>query len=193
MSATKRKKRKSRIEERPSEPVPTTKALPGKYDYLNEVAYVITDKKYGKFEVRKTANAWWKDKGKVDDLIKAGKIGAKGSTACYYVGITVDQLNDFFEVHPHFAEFFEILKEHPKLTALNTIVNNLGDPAMARWFAERKMKEEFSSRVEHTGADGADIFSALYARVRLMTDAELEAEIKKMRMAEKCPKAANKK
>ena len=171
---------------------PTKRAKKGAYEYLNEVAYEIVDQKYGIFEVRKTANAWWLDKEKVTDLIKAKKLGAQDETACYYVGITKAQLDYFMEVHDHFSEFFELLKEHPKLKALNTIVDNLKDPAMARWYAERKMKGEFSARSELTGPNGESLLDPLIARARKMSDAELNAEIKRLEKLQKCRKGSKK-
>ena len=34
-----------------------------------------------------------------------------------------------------------------------------GDVSQSNWWAERKMKGEFSTRTEQTGADGKDLFN----------------------------------
>lgn len=133
-----------------------------------EFAYEIVDPKFGKMSVRNTANAWWHEKRKVEDLIEAKKIGANDNMCCYYAGITKHQYDYFVKVHPDFSEFFTYLKDNPKVKALKTIYNDLRNPETAKWYLERKLKEEYSSRQEHTGAGGKDLFEVTDEQARKM-------------------------
>ena len=40
------------------------------------------------------------------------------------------------------------------MKARSTIVKNLDNVGTSQWYIERKRKSEFTSRQEHTGADG---------------------------------------
>ncbi len=130
---------------------------PGQYDYLNEIAYIIEDKSHGTFEVRKTANAWWMDKIKVEKVIEGKRLALNDVECCCYSGITKAQLDYFLQVHPHFCEFFEALPMYPRVRAKITIVKSLDDLESAQWYAERKMKDEFGIRTELTGRNGVPL------------------------------------
>lgn len=52
---------------------------------------------------------------------------------------------------------FEALKDKPILKARATVVRGLDQANNAQWYLERKRKDEFSGRVEHTGADGRNL------------------------------------
>lgn len=130
-----------------------------KHKYMDEIAYTVEHKGFGKFNVRKTANAWWLDKGKVEQLIEAKKMRLNFLESCYYAGITQDQQLYFLEQHPHFSPFFEALPMHPRVAAKITILKNLSDPDMARWYAEHAMRDEFGKRNELTGKDGQALIS----------------------------------
>lgn len=109
-----------------------------------QIAYVIKDKLFGKFSVKKSANAWYLNRGKVERLIEAFKYGVTIELACVSIGISVDQYKYFKELHPEFSTIMEACRQLPKLRAVKTIVDALGtDVATARWYAERKMPEEF--------------------------------------------------
>ncbi|MEK9131911.1 MAG: hypothetical protein AAB447_03310 [Patescibacteria group bacterium] len=108
------------------------------------VAYVIKDKLFGEFSVKKSANAWYLNRGKVERLIEAFKYGVTIELACISIGISVDQYKYFKELHPEFSTIMEACRQIPKLRAVKTIVDALGtDVATARWYAERKMPEDF--------------------------------------------------
>ena len=166
-----RKKKPSRVKERENKPQKTTECADGKYAYLNEVAYVIVDSRYGSFEVRKTANGWWKDKAKVERLISARKLGANKKTACYHAGIYPTDMASFVKNHPHFSLFLSEIKENPKLKALMAIFAGLDNPENAKWYLERKCKDEFSKRSELTGRDGKAFMA------KDLTEAEIKAAI----------------
>lgn len=77
--------------------------------------------------------------------------------ACLHAGISKDALYDYCEKHPEFTERKEILKRSPILLAKRNIVEELKskDGDTSKWYLERKAKDEFSTRSEVTGADGA--------------------------------------
>jgi len=157
--AEKKPRKKQPYRKKPSrtealKPKKTSKAKKGAWDYLNEVAYVITDREFGTLEVRKTSNGWWKDKDKILAIMDAKRIGATDRLACNCAGIYKDNLDTFLKVHPHFVDFLKSLKEAPKYKALRTIFNDLGDADTAKWYLERRMKDEYSKRSELTGRDG---------------------------------------
>lgn len=103
----------------------------------------------------KTDYKWWEDLEKKTKLEQAFAIGCTDKEACSYAEITPDQLYYYTrEVNPEFQVKKEELKEKPILKAKQTIVKNLDNPEHAKWYLERKKKDEFSQRQEMTGADG---------------------------------------
>lgn len=56
-----------------------------------------------------------------------------------------------------FYDRIQELRERPILKARRTVEQSLNTPEGARWYLERKKKLEFSTRSEHTGADGKDL------------------------------------
>jgi len=147
----------------------------GKYDYMEEIAYTIKDQNHGSFDVRKTANAWFMDKTKVEKVIEGKKLDLNDAECSFHSGITEKQLEYFLEVHPHFCGFFKALTMYPRVRARITIIKNLDDLKNAQWFAERRMKDEFSLRNEITGKDGKNILPN--NPYKDMTDDEINTEI----------------
>lgn len=111
----------------------------------NPIAYELEDKMFGNLVVKNSANAWWIDRVKVVNLISVFKYSATDEEACVYVGISVDQLKYFIELHPEFSAIKAQLKEYPNLKARRTVVDALGEADNAKWWLERKRKKEFSS------------------------------------------------
>lgn len=81
-------------------------------------------------------------------------IGGTDKEACFYANISHQTLYDYQKDHPEFVERKEALKEKPILKARQTIVKGLEEADNAKWYLERKMKKEFASRSEVTGANG---------------------------------------
>ncbi len=148
----------------------------GKRKSERSIAYEIVDKNFGTLQVRKTANAWWKESGKVRSLIDACKMDCNVLEACFYAGISEEQYYYFCEVHPEFYGIKSLLNSYPCFKARSTVVKNLSDPKLALSYLERKNKQEFSPRQEHTGAGGKDLIPNRYSQ---MTDEELQAEYQK--------------
>lgn len=114
------------------------------------IAYTIIDKAFGKFDVLNTANGWWIDRGKVEDLINAYKIDCPDEEAIVYAGISIDQLKYFKELHPYFSTVKSACKQFPFLSARKTIVDSLkSDVKSAFDYMERKKKHEWTKRDEH--------------------------------------------
>jgi transposase-like protein len=89
-------------------------------------------------------------------LKQAFSIGATDEEACKHAGICTATLYVWRNEDEKLAEEFDRLKNNPILKAKKTIVDNLGDPQNARWYLERKCRNEFAQRVEndHTSTDG---------------------------------------
>jgi hypothetical protein len=77
--------------------------------------------------------------------------------ACFYAGINPDTYYTFVKENPKYSERFDLLRETPVLAARRTIVNSLKNPDNAFKYMERKRKNEWSLRIENTGADGKDL------------------------------------
>ena len=110
------------------------------------IAYVIDDANFGRFEVQKSANAWLTDRTKVERLIEAFKFDATILEACFHSGITERQYKYFIEVHPDFCTIKTILKQCPILKARQAVVNALDNPHLGLAYLERKLKDEFSTK-----------------------------------------------
>lgn len=93
----------------------------------------------------------------LEKLRQAFLIGCTDIEACLAANISRATLNNYQNANPDFLDKKEEWKQNPLLKARNTIYNNLDDKDMARWYAERKNKDEFSSRSEITGKDGAEL------------------------------------
>ncbi len=76
------------------------------------------------------------------------------SESCLFAGISRDTYYTWIKEFPALADRFETLRDHPVLKARSTIVKALDNVGTSQWYIERKRKGEFTSRQEHTGADG---------------------------------------
>lgn len=90
----------------------------------------------------------------ISKLEEVFAIGGSDNEACFYAGIGKSTLYNYQQEHPEFLERKEALKERPILKARQTIVKGLEEADNAKWFLERKVKKEFASRSEITGANG---------------------------------------
>ena len=90
-------------------------------------------------------------------LEQAFAIDATVEEACSYAEISRDAFYDYLKKEPTFSDRIEDLRNRPILKARQTIVKNLERPEGAKWYLERKRKNEFAQRQEFTGKDGADL------------------------------------
>lgn len=143
---------------KPSEP--TTQTNGAKVKALNEVDYVHREGKFGAFEVRKTANAWWGSQfggqAKLVEYLSAVKKGLPTVRCCAYAGLTVDQVDYFIKIHPKFSEILPLLAQTINIAVSFNIAKKIDDGCVetSKWHAERVMKDTYSIRQEHTGANG---------------------------------------
>ncbi len=93
----------------------------------------------------------------ISKLEEVFAIGGTDKEACFYADISHQTLYDYQKAHPEFVERKEALKERPFLKARQTIVKGLDQADNAKWFLERKLKHEFASRTELTGANGKEL------------------------------------
>lgn len=86
----------------------------------------------------------------VKELEEAFSRGFSDIEACLYVNISKQALYDYCHKNPAFTDRKEDLKKTPLMKARNNIYNAIedGDTDMSKWYAERKAKREFSTRVE---------------------------------------------
>ncbi len=94
----------------------------------------------------------------VHKLEEAFAWGCTDIEACLHAGVSKAGLYKYQNSHPEFVDRKEALKNKPYLLARRSIVDRLPrDPDLALKFMERKKKDEFSPRQEHTGKDGGAI------------------------------------
>ena len=95
-----------------------------------------------------------------DDTLKilegAFADGATDEFACFLAQISPASLYNYQNENPEFLERKKYLKDQTKFQAKKNIRKAIesGDLETSKWYAERKIKEEFSPRQEMTGKDG---------------------------------------
>lgn len=72
--------------------------------------------------------------------------------ACIYAGICRDTYYEWMKKRPALAKKMELAQLNPFLAAKRTIMQNMGNPDVAKWYLERKSPDEFSTKqeVDHT-------------------------------------------
>jgi hypothetical protein len=81
-------------------------------------------------------------------LRRAFLMGYSDREACLYAQIAPSTLYKYQEENPEFSEQKEQYKTNPTLKAKTTVFNNLDNISIAKWYLERKVKDEFSIRTE---------------------------------------------
>lgn len=84
----------------------------------------------------------------IQKLEHAFSIGATDIEACFYANIGRSTLYAYQKEHPEFLDRKEMLKEKQVLKARTVIVQALqeGDKNIAKWYLERKRKDEFATQ-----------------------------------------------
>lgn len=105
-------------------------------------------------------------------LEEAFAIDASVAEACFFAGISQKTYYEWIKNDPKLGERFAELRQNPVLKARNVVMEALNnkDKDTAKWYLERKAKNEFAPRNELTGAGGGPI---------QMSAEEIE-EVKKM-------------
>jgi hypothetical protein len=115
----------------------------------------------------------------VKKLEEAFAIGASDGEACFYADISKETLYTYQDKTPGFLDRKNALKERPVLLARQTVAKSMEtDVNTAKWYLERKLKKEFASRNELTGADGKDLPTPLLGGVSKNTTPDTNDDIK---------------
>lgn len=90
------------------------------------------------------------DKDTLQKLEYGFSIGCGDVEACLYAGISKSTLYNYQRENPDFVNRKEQLKDNVVLKARLAVESAIekGDAATARWYLERKRKEEFSTKHE---------------------------------------------
>ena len=91
-------------------------------------------------------------------LREAFEWGCTDREACLHAQIAQSTLYAYQLVNPEYVEWKEAWKDNPTLVARKCVATSLSsDKELSLKYLERKKKDEFSPRSEHTGADGKDM------------------------------------
>lgn len=95
----------------------------------------------------------------VSKLEQAFSMGCSDLEACLFADISKQTLYDYQKKHPDFIDRKAMLKEKMIFKARSVIADALNkkDENTAKWYLERKAKNEFGTRTEITGADGVSL------------------------------------
>lgn len=77
-------------------------------------------------------------------------MGCTNREACFYADVCESTFYDFLKEYPEFSEKIDIWKSYEKIKARMVIHKALdnGDKDMAKWYLERKARDEFSTKQE---------------------------------------------
>lgn len=91
------------------------------------------------------------DKEVLAKLEQAFAMGCSDSEACVFADINMATLYRYQQHNPEFSNRKKLLKDKPVLKARSIVVNalNKNDKEVAKWYLERKRKDEFSLKVEN--------------------------------------------
>jgi hypothetical protein len=109
------------------------------------------------------------------DTVKKLKEGfAQGfsiDNACIWAEISRQTYFDYCKVHPEFSDLCKTLQKKPLIKSISVINEalNSGDVSTAKWYAERKAKDEFSLRNELTGENGEPIKNEIDIKVNFIS------------------------
>jgi len=90
--------------------------------------------------------------------------------ACIWADIGQDTYYDYCKKFPEFSDQCKTLQQKPLIKSILVINKalNEGDVSTAKWYAERKAKDEFSLRNELTGEDGKAIENNVNIKVKFV-------------------------
>ena len=77
-------------------------------------------------------------------------MGCTNREACLYADVCESTFYDFLKDYPEYSEKIDIWKNYEKVKARMVVHKALdkGDREMAKWYLERKAKDEFSTKQE---------------------------------------------
>lgn len=87
----------------------------------------------------------------IKKLESAFAVGGSDGQACFFANISTATLYNYEKANPEFIKRKEALREEPILRAKIELVKGIANnPELALKYLERKLKKEFSLRVENT-------------------------------------------
>lgn len=119
-----------------------------KLDKKPVYAYALKDKIFGEIKIKKSANAWWMDSGKIEVFIECLKRRMSPRQASIRAMISDDQLYYFLEIHPEFYQIIERSKEILNIKAKEGLTSLIEreDGATIRWFLENTEPGEYGKK-----------------------------------------------
>ncbi len=85
----------------------------------------------------------------ITKLEQAFSLDCTVSEACFQAGIAESTCYEWCKADAELSEHFKAFKSKLILKARQTISDNLDDVSTAKWYLERKCKDEFSIKVEN--------------------------------------------
>ncbi len=89
----------------------------------------------------------------IGKLEQAFSLDCTVAEACFQAGIAESTYFEWCKSDPQLSERMKALKNKMVLKARQTIFNDMNDPTTAKWYLERKRKEEFSMKLHGVNAD----------------------------------------
>lgn len=114
----------------------------------------------------------------VRDLVSSFQDGLNVTQACWQSGIGRTTYYDEYNSNPEFADKMDRARDFASMNARKVIVNDIkrGDQSAAKWWLERRNKDEFSTRQEVTGRGGKPLVETLSQEERNTLDSVLMAK-----------------
>lgn len=107
----------------------------------------------------------------IGKLLQGFKIGYNDAECCAYVGISKDTYYEFRKKNKKFSDDVDNAKEYPFQMAKHTIAKNLNKPEIAKWYLEKRRRNEFGD-IKKIELDTTDKFEKMSVEEKL---AALEA------------------
>lgn len=87
---------------------------------------------------------------KLEKLEEAFKLGCSNREACFYADVAESTFYDFLKDYPEYSDKIAMWKDYQKIKARYVVHKALenNDRDMAKWYLERKAKDEFSTKQE---------------------------------------------
>ena len=109
----------------------------------------------------------------ITKLEQAFSLDCTVAEACFQAGIAESTYFDWSKSDPQFSERMKALKNKMVLKARQTIFNDMSDPTTAKWYLERKRKEEFSTKLHGVNVDDDSELPESYTVVIERKDARI--------------------
>ena len=86
----------------------------------------------------------------LEKLEEAFKLGCTNREACFYADVPESTFYDFLKEYPEYSDKIAMWKDYQKIKARFVVHKALekGDRDMAKWYLERKAKDEFNTKIE---------------------------------------------